>query len=679
MHRLLYSPILALGFALGAVGCSNALHDARSEELLALVHESEIEHFVATFALEAPARAVQWAERQVDAPSWDTVIAQLGRDLSWDDSRTRLLMSLYEGRRGSFVRSGLLTSDGVDTLEMLRTAMTIHGMDNRGWHLSEMSSRMEVLGRDDRVQELHDALRLKQEDEAVLRAWLTELVGADGSAPSHPDISQRLLRQDEDNPLPGFAETGRQLATKFSESAIAAPELEILLAAGWLQMAEEMRLGNFYFIPRDVRQEREWNIHDPSQRETILEEHLRNAFAEARHEGFVEVMSRLEPPSEQYGRLKGSLARYLGYVEQGGWRELDVSPNALRPGVTSDSVPSLRQRLHSEGFLDADELEGEEYDATLRQAVLQYQHTHQLTENGQVDRMTLTSLNVPAERRAAQVAVSLQRWRESTIGADFERRHIRVSLPDFHAEIWEGPERLMRFRTVIGSTRRIRNPRTGRMELATATPTFYRSLRYVVFNPTWNIPPGIRARDYDPLIEENPNYLEENGYQLIVGADGNEFIRQPPGPSNPLGRVKFLFPNEHHVYMHDTPSRHLFSHPIRAYSSGCIRVQGAMDFAELLLRLDRGWNDRRIESYIEEQFDDPDNERWTTLITPIPVHIEYYVVRGDDDGETHFLADIYRWDVERVDDMERMLFPSSAGETVSEAIPDAPAHLISGP
>ncbi|TVR01489.1 MAG: hypothetical protein EA398_09755 [Deltaproteobacteria bacterium] len=677
MRRLL-AFALGLGLSASTFGCSSALQDSRSEELLAIVHEKELEHFVATFAIEAPTRAVLWAEQQVETPSWDTVAAQLGRDLDWDDEAVRLLTELHRSGTPPFVRGGRLTSGGTETFRMLAHAHREHGMDNRSWHLDEIEARMATLGRDELVRELHEALRIGPDDERRLREWLEARIGLDGTAPSHPDLARLLLADPEDNPLPRYSEAARALATKLAEGAMAAPELEILLAFGWLAMASEMRLANFYFIPRDVREEREWNIRDRSQRGEILRFLQREAFEEARESGFAHVMEHLEPPSEQYAGLRRSLVRYLEYVERGGWPEIDVPANRLREGYSGPEVLTLRERLHAEDYFDG-ALDSPEFDHALRRALLHYQHTHQLQESGVVDRITLFSLNVPAERRAAQIAVTLQRWRESTIGADFDRRHIRASLPDFHAELWEADERLMRFRTVIGSNRRARNPRTGEVELITATPTFYRSMRYVVFNPTWNIPPGIRQRDYDPRIEENPNYLEEQGYQLMVGDDGREWIRQPPGPTNPLGRVKFLFPNEHHVYFHDTPQRHLFSHPIRAYSSGCVRIQDAMDFARLLLRLDRGWNDRRIEDFIESQFDDPDNERWVSLIHPIPVHIEYYVVRYDDTGDTHFLADIYRWDTERVDAMESLLFGEADGVSGVEDPERAPLSVVSGP
>lgn len=671
-----FLPVLLTAALLPA--CTNALHEARSEELLALVQEKELEHFVATFALEAPSRAVQWAEQQVETPAWDTAIAQLSAEAGWDERRRALLHDLHEGRTRQLVRSGRLTEAGREVVELVRAAPQDHAMDNSGWGLERIDARLAVLGRQEQVQSLHDALRLGPQDEAVLLAWLRERIGADGTAPTHPYLAELLISETDANPLPRFAEAARGLALKLAESAVAAPELELLLVDAWLHMATEMRLANFHFIPRDIRAEREWNINDAAQRADILDALQRETLEAARRDGFAHTMAALEPPSEQYAGLRRSFARYMAYVERGGWSPLDVAPNRLTLGARGNDVVLLRQRLHAEDFLDAEGLENPEFDAALRRALIHYQHTHQLTESGTVDRNTLTSLNVPAERRTAQIAVSLQRWRETTIGADFDRRHIRTSLPDFHAELWEADERLMRFRTVIGANRRARNPRTGQMDLITATPTFFRSLRYVVFNPTWNIPPGIRARDYDPRIAENPNYLEEQGYQLITTPDGHEFIRQPPGPTNPLGRVKFLFPNEHHVYMHDTPARHLFGHALRAYSSGCIRVEGAMDFAHMLLRLDRGWNDRRIEDFIESQFDDPDNERWVTLINPIPVHIEYYVVRYDDNGDTHFLADIYRWDLPLVEAMEERLF-SAPPEAPPEESEPVPVSLISGP
>ena len=130
--------------------------------------------------------------------------------------------------------------------------------------------------------------------------------------------------------------------------------------------------------------------------------------------------------------------------------------------------------------------------------------------------------------------------------------------------------------------------------------------------------------------------------------------------------VKFLFPNEHDIYMHDTPSRNLFSRPIRAFSHGCVRIENPLDFARLLLRRDRGWSERYTEEYVMEQLE-AGEEKWVSLVQPLPVHIEYFSVRGDDDGRMNFLADIYRYDRARVDEIEAEIMARTTTAVAGDA------------
>jgi murein L,D-transpeptidase YcbB/YkuD len=288
----------------------------------------------------------------------------------------------------------------------------------------------------------------------------------------------------------------------------------------------------------------------------------------------------------------------------------------------------------------------------------------------------MDSLNVPAIERWHQIRLSLQRWRETRVGPD--EHYVHVNIPDFHAEVWRNGERDLRFRVVTGATRRKRDKKTKQVEYTHATPRFSATLQYIVFNPYWNVPPSIRRKELEPKLEENPDYYEEKNYEVVVDDNGYEFVRQKPGPKNALGKVKFLFPNPYSVYLHDTPDKHLFDHPFRAYSHGCVRIQDPMKFAHYLLDLDGRLSDEeRREEKLEEYYA-KDTETWFRLRKPLPIHLEYFVVRVDDEGHANFLADLYRLDrprEEKIRERVAELYPELVEEETPEDV-DASAQPV---
>jgi murein L,D-transpeptidase YcbB/YkuD len=167
-------------------------------------------------------------------------------------------------------------------------------------------------------------------------------------------------------------------------------------------------------------------------------------------------------------------------------------------------------------------------------------------------------------------------------------------------------------------------------------------MSYVVLNPYWNIPSRILEEELLPSLVNREDYFERQGIE-VVEVNGSRRVRQRPGPQNPLGRVKFMFPNPHDTYLHDTSRPQYFQYPIRAFSHGCMRVQEPLNFLELLLRNDDQWDPARVEQIFASE-----QETSIRLRTPVPVHVEYYVVRVDDEGRANFAADIYRYDRERI-------------------------------
>jgi murein L,D-transpeptidase YcbB/YkuD len=257
-------------------------------------------------------------------------------------------------------------------------------------------------------------------------------------------------------------------------------------------------------------------------------------------------------------------------------------------------------------------------------------------EKGHVTQEMWRSANVPAQRRLMEIRVALDAWRATPVGS--APYYIRANIPDFHVEVWDGDKLLTRMRTVAGSNERVYNRSRRRWDTPRRTKTFSDSMQYIVFRPYWNIPNGITQNEILPELEKDPEYLTKNRYEWVETSPTNKYLRQLPGEKNALGQVKFLFPNTHDIYMHDTPHKSKFEHPVRAYSHGCVRLKEPMTMAKVLLEHEGRWKPQLVKQYLAR-----DSETWLTLKEQVPVHIDYVVARVDDNGHTHFLADIYTY------------------------------------
>ncbi len=637
-------PWLALLLALGVWSCSNQGAEMRADELARSIRENQVEHFVRTFAVAAPQRAVARAEADAHRPSIRALIEE-GRLGFEPDAQVREMVTLLFAEREYehlFVFGTQLTPDGEAVVRTLLGADR-HGLSPDDYYAAEIRVHAAGLAAGGDLGPIVGRLQLTTEDEARLLAFLLDKSGLDSSMPASDAAFEVIAIDGWENPLPGFADTLSELTRILEHVATSGPELELVLAAGYLRYAADQRLSSFHDIPTETLVERSWDPDDDEQRDEILRARLTESFRRATDSvGFAAEIENLEPPFQQYDRLVAGIEEYRGYVDAGGWDTLELD-RSLSEGRRGDDVLALRRRLAAENYFDGD-VENDRFDAELNAAVENYQTTHQLEVDGEVTGGTLRSLNVPADRRLAQIIVTLVRWRQSRAAADWQGDYIFVNVADFHAELWDGPERVYRWRVIVGRER----GRGPNGEIRGRTPLFSDRLQYLVFNPYWNVPETIQREEYDPLIAADPNWLADNGFEFHYSSGGNEMLRQLPGPGNSLGIVKFLFPNAHDVYMHDTPSRSLFRRAVRSYSHGCVRVDDPLDLANLLLRRDRDWSEWRSRRFIERRLA-PGTEEWVSLIDPIPIHIEYYTVRGDDDGRMNFLADPYRYDVEQID------------------------------
>jgi murein L,D-transpeptidase YcbB/YkuD len=541
-----------------------------------------------------------------------------------------------------------LTEAGIELAETIIHSQN-HGLDPEQLHAPQISALINDLRESSGSTTPGFPAEFNAEHRDRLEVWLHEQSADDGVLPSPPDIAHLIASDDRRNPLPEFAPLSHGGELRASSTQSTSLRLELLLADAFVRFGKALRFDNPGYYYSEAT-EQGWNLENPATAETIGTKLGSGALAKLLISGDAETaVQNTYPPFEQYDRLLEGVAEYQRYVQDGGWSEYEIT-REMRAGRSYDEVPVLRKRLAAEDYWSGD-LESRHYDEALEDAVLHYQTTHQLRLHGDVDEYTLTSLNVPAERRLAQTYQALRRYHDTRLARTWQRDYILVNLPDFHAELWDGSERVYRWVTIVGKLKRQRDDETGELRYWGATPLFSDEMEHIVFNPYWNVPGNIWKNEYADKIEEDPEYLEEHNFEILVNDHGNEFLRQKPGPDNALGLVKFLFPNEHDVYLHDTNRPRLFRYNIRAFSHGCIRVSDALELAAILLSRDRQQSKSRSQEFIREMLEKGD-EQWVGLRNHLPIHFEYFAVRGGDEGKLHFLADVYRLDRAHVDALE---------------------------
>ncbi len=348
----------------------------------------------------------------------------------------------------------------------------------------------------------------------------------------------------------------------------------------------------------------------------------------------------LAPAHPGYRRLSRALRTYRRLDVADGWTPIPDGPS-LKPGMRDDRIPQVRRRLLQLGDLARDSGEPDLFDPGLEDAVLAFQRRHGLEPDGVVGRHTRAALNVLVDDRIRQIIVNMERWR--WMPSDLGETHILINMAGFELELVENGSTTLSMRIVVGQPYR-------------QTPVFSSQVRYLEFNPFWNVPRSIAVKDILPKVKKDPAYLVDEGFRVLdgwgpemaeidalsidwsaLGQDRLPYrLRQDPGPRNALGRVKFMFPNRFDVYMHDTPSRSLFERTVRTFSSGCIRIEKPLELAERLLADGNGWSAERINALADSGV-----TKAIRLPRPVPVHLTYLTAWADEDGTIHLRDDIY--------------------------------------
>src|SRR5688572_1132160 len=307
------------------------------------------------------------------------------------------------------------------------------------------------------------------------------------------------------------------------------------------------------------------------------------------------AMERLQPQHPEYRELQKALMRYRAIAGKGGWPAIPAKTR-LKPNQQSPVVPTLRQRLAIEGDLDPSHEKDPNptFDATVVDAVKRFEERHRIEPDGVVDPATVAALNVPVDERIRTIQLNLERWR--WLPDPMPARYIFVNVPDFRLEVIENGNAVMNMRVVVG-------------EPDNKTPIFADEMTHLVFSPYWNVPPGIAKDETIPRLAADPDFLARNNMEVVSASGavvdpssvdwsnaGTYRIRQRPGSGNALGGVKFMFPNNFDVYLHDTNATKLFDRIERGLSHGCVRVEEPHKLAQYVLRDQPEWTPETIDA-----------------------------------------------------------------------------------
>jgi murein L,D-transpeptidase YcbB/YkuD len=424
-------------------------------------------------------------------------------------------------------------------------------------------------------------------------------------------------------------------------------DADVLLSAAYATYGENMLTGQL--DPHEFNQS--WHINRQ-------EEKVDSALTlTMREDDLAAGLVRMRPQDPMYDSLRTEFVRYRDVVARGGWQPIPDGPQ-LKPGKSAPParIAALRARLAAEGYVSDTSANSSDssatsrdstvarasqprglYDRELAGAVARFQADHSIAVDSMLGGETLQAMNLPAQYRLGQIAANLERyrWMPRTLGS----RYILVNVPQFFLHAYDSGQKVLDMKVIVGQEYEDK-----------ATPVFSDSMEYVVFRPYWNVTPDIAAKEIFPKEEANPGYLAANDME-VYNDHGRQAIRQRPGPKNSLGLVKFMFPNDFNIYLHDTPNDELFNKDVRAFSHGCIRVEKPAELAQWVL----GWPADRVQ---QAMHDGPD-DRTVKLPRKIPVYIVYFTTFVEN-GALHFGNDLYDRDSQLVNALQNVAMPSAA-------------------
>ena len=449
----------------------------------------------------------------------------------------------------------------------------------------------------------------------------------------------RALRSAEDHGLPParYDAEGLMEQLRTARSSQARGALEVAFSTAFLRYARDVQTG--ILTPSRVD---EAIVRKIPYRERLS---YLEGFAQSEPRAFLQA---LPPNSAQYTALMKEKQRLSALAASGGWGP-QLPLRTLKPGMAGPEVVRLRDRLMAMGYLTRSA--AQVYDTPLYDAVRRFQEAHGLTVDGLAGPDTLSEMNKGIEARLQSIVVAMER--ERWTNAPRGKRHILVNIPDFTAKVIDEGAITFETRSVVGATTDER-----------PTPEFSDVMEFMVINPSWYVPRSIMTKEYLPELQEDPfavNHIEitDEAGDLIdrtlvnfAQFDEETFpfsMREPPSQTNALGLVKFMFPNRHNIYLHDTPAKNLFGREVRAYSHGCVRLAEPFEFAYTLLAPQEDDPQEVFQTLLETG-----EEQTVYLKEPVPVHIIYRTAFVTAEGVMQYRRDIYGRDALLWDELARV-------------------------
>jgi murein L,D-transpeptidase YcbB/YkuD len=512
------------------------------------------------------------------------------------------------------------------TLISVMPALAIKGDLGAGPADGDTASAIAVfLAQPDRLElpleRIRPALKAHYVDNAGTIYWV-------GTGRMTPFI-QRLIDAEDDGLNPGDYPIDTLIDLRDgldAEDPVATARAELYFSAFFVAYAADLKTGRVIPQKVDPRLFRNRKTVDVLRILTDM-----NKYGEPT--GYLDVF---EPKNPQYMVLKKLLAEYRDIAEKGGWGTIEPGNN-LKPGMTDSRVPELRKLLTATGDYEwRTDGDPDLYDEQLAIAVKRFQARHGLEAKGLIGKQTIIAMNVPVEERVRQIMLNMERWR--WMPENLGDYHFLVNIAAFELQRIQANTIIDRMDTVVGAP-------------ATQTPEFSDELEYVELNPTWTVPYSIATKEMLPRLRRNP-FAYASDFEVFIGGklaswgsiDWSAYgpgkfpftFRQKPGPKNALGKVKFMMPNKHNIYLHDSPAKDKFLQTARAFSHGCIRLSRPVDLAYALVPDLGGWSKKRMDAAWAS------GKTTRAVFTDhIPVHLIYGTAFKGDAGMIEFRPDVY--------------------------------------
>ena len=542
-----------------------------------------------------------------------------------------LLLSILICLNGSGPSQVMLPSAGLTTLnepagaaDSSAISAELRGMAAKG----QLGNNLSTTGYREQIKRLYESanfapLWIKGDEPTSQATYLIEVLRASrlkGLNPSDYDADS----------------LGTQSKSLKGASAVAQASFDASLTIATMRYISDLRIGRIN--PKHLKfgidvQSKKYNLPEFIAQQVTSAGNVKS------------VLDQTEPPYAGYRRIEITLKQYLDLAAKGDGAKVPGGTKTVAPGDTYTGAAQLTERLQLLGDLP----QGgsfDSYSGTLVEGVKHFQARHGLAVDGKLDATTLRELNTPLSARVQQIDDALERWR--WMPTEFQQPPVLVNIPEFRLRAYSEDHQLaLSMNVVVGKA------------APTQTPVFTDDIRFIVFRPYWNVPPGILRRTVIPGIMKSSGYIARERFEVtdssgrVVSANddlvaglrsGKYSIRQKPGPTNALGLIKFMFPNSHSVYLHSTPSTELFSKSRRDFSSGCIRLERPAELAGFLLRNQLDGQQHWTVARAQTAMDSGKDNRQVNLTVKVPVLILYVTAVAEEDGTVHFFDDIYGHD-----------------------------------